>query len=75
VCILSKLGTCTVDVPGIRLTELKHVIGLTKLNYMELGHAVVGDLGRETVGVLGPTAAQSSCQPLCRVSCRSDWLS
>ena len=44
-CILSKLGTCTVDVPGIRLTELKHAIGLTKLNYMELGHAAVGDLG------------------------------
>ena len=37
---------------GIRLTELKHVIGLTKLNYLELGHASVGVLGTEAVGVL-----------------------
>jgi hypothetical protein len=31
-----KLG-----VLGIRLTELKYVIGLTKLNYLELGHASI----------------------------------
>jgi hypothetical protein len=53
VYIFSKVGTCTVGVPGIRLTVLKHAIGRTKLNYIELGHAAVGDLGRETVGVLG----------------------
>ena len=41
-----------VGVLGIRLTELKHVIGLTELIYLELGHAAVGVLGRETVGVL-----------------------
>ena len=51
--MLSKLGTCTVGVPGIRQTELKHAIGLAKLNYIEHGHAAVGDLGRETVEVLG----------------------
>ena len=42
----------TVGVLGFRLTQLKHAIGLTKLNYLELGHGAVGVLGREAVGVL-----------------------
>ena len=42
----------TVCVLGFALTELKHAIGLTKLNYLDLGHAAVGVLGREAVGVL-----------------------
>ena len=37
---------------GIRLSDLKHTIGLTKLNNLERGHAAVGVLGREAVGVL-----------------------
>ena len=37
----------------LRPTVLNHDIGRTKLNYIELGHAAVGDLGRETVGGLG----------------------
>ena len=42
----------TVGVLGIKLNELKHAIGLTKVNYLDLGHAAVGVLGREAVGVL-----------------------
>jgi hypothetical protein len=42
----------TNGVLGFTLTELKHAVGLTKLNYLELGHAAVGVLGREAVGVL-----------------------
>jgi hypothetical protein len=34
-----------VGVLGFRTTKLKHAIGLTKLNYLELGHAPVGVLG------------------------------
>ena len=41
----SELGHVPVGVLGIRLTKLKHAIGLTKLNYLELGHAPVGGLG------------------------------
>ena len=48
----SELGHAADGVLGFRLTELKHVIGLTKLNYQEpLGHAAVGVLRREAVGV------------------------
>jgi hypothetical protein len=42
---MRQLAWCAhaaVGVPGIRITELKHAIGLTKLNYVELGHAAVG---------------------------------
>ncbi len=46
------LGHAPVGVLGIRPTELKHAIGLTKLNYLECTHAPVGVLGSETVGVL-----------------------
>ena len=52
---LNQTWTCaswTVGVLGFTLTELKHAIGLAKLNYVELGHAAVGSLGREAVGVL-----------------------
>jgi hypothetical protein len=42
----------TVGVLGFRLTELKHAIELAKVNCAELGHAAVGVLGREAVGVL-----------------------
>ena len=37
---------------GIRLSELKHTIGITKLNNLERGHAPAGVLGRDAVGVL-----------------------
>ena len=43
----SELGHAPVGALGIRLTELKHAIGLAKL--LELGHAPVGVLGREAV--------------------------
>ncbi len=48
--MISELGHAPAGVLGIRLTELKHVIGLTKI--LELGHVPVGVLGREAVGVL-----------------------
>ena len=48
----SELGYVSIGVLGIRLTELKHSIGLTKLNCLEFGHAPVGVLGREALGVL-----------------------
>ena len=41
-----------VGVLGIRLSELKHTIGITKLNNQERGHAPVDVLGRDAVGVL-----------------------
>jgi hypothetical protein len=41
-----------VGVLGIRLSELKHTIGITKLNNLERGHAPAGVLGRDAVGVL-----------------------
>ncbi len=52
-----RAGTCaswTVGVLGFRLTELKHVIGLIKLNFLKIEHAPlsIGVLGREAVGVL-----------------------
>ncbi len=37
---------------SFRLTELKHAIGLAKLNYVELGRWGSCVLGREAVGVL-----------------------
>ena len=46
------LGHASVGVLGIRPTELKHAIGLTKLNYLECTQAPVDVLGSETVGVL-----------------------
>ena len=45
----SELGHAPVGVLGIRLTELMHNIGLTKL--LELGHPSFVVLGRETDGV------------------------
>ena len=42
-----------VGVLGIRQSELKHTIGLSKLHYLERGNATVGVLGRETVEVFG----------------------
>jgi hypothetical protein len=50
--IRAWLGHAPVGVLGIRISELKHAIGLTKLSYPEREHAAVGVLGREAVGVL-----------------------
>ena len=64
----SELGHAAVGVLGFRLTELKHVIGLIKLNYLKLGHSPlpIGVLVRETVGVLRTDRGSDIVsQPLC----------
>ena len=46
------LLTSTENIPATNNTQVTHAIGLTKVNYLDLGHAAVGVLGREAVGVL-----------------------
>ena len=48
----SELGHAPVGVLGIRISEIKHVIGITKLSCLVREHAPVGVLGREAVEVL-----------------------